>query len=63
MVDVSNFAGFSESAVKFFQDLRENNDKIWFTDHKADYEQYVMNPARDFVMAMGDRLRRRRWRH
>jgi len=57
MADVSSFTGFSESAVKFFLDLRENNDKIWFADHKADFEQNVMNPARDFVMAMGDRLR------
>lgn len=48
--------GFPRECVKFFEGLAKNNDKVWFEKHKADFEDYVIAPARAFVVAMGERL-------
>jgi len=53
----SPFQGFQKEAIQFFVDLSANNNKTWFTEHKPDFERYVMNPARDFVVAMGETLK------
>ena len=56
-MSVSPFSGFRVETVKFFTDLSVNNNREWFKENKPDYERFVMAPARDFVMAMGERLR------
>ena len=50
------FNGFFEETVEFFSELKENNNKTWFTENKKRYEQYVMEPARAFVLSMESRL-------
>lgn len=57
MTEPLEFQGFSIETIKFFKDLKKNNTKKWFETHKQDYEMYVMQPAKAFVMAMGDKLR------
>jgi uncharacterized protein (TIGR02453 family) len=57
MTEQLEFQGFYKETVKFFKDLKKNNTKKWFESHKKDYENHVMQPARAFVMAMGDKLR------
>jgi len=52
------FQGFPKTTVPFLRDLAAHNDREWFTAHKAEYEAAVMEPARAFVLAMGERLRR-----
>ena len=54
----AQFNGFSKQTVEFLKKLAQNNNKQWFAEHKSDFEQHVMVPARDFVEAMGDRLRK-----
>lgn len=51
------FQGFSKETVKFFNDLRKNNSIKWFEVHRKEYEAFVMNPAKAFVVAMGEKLR------
>lgn len=51
------FNGFSKETVDFFTQLKENNNKEWFTRNKKTFEQAVMEPAKTFVIAMGERLR------
>jgi uncharacterized protein (TIGR02453 family) len=51
------FTGFPIKTLQFFTDLANNNNKTWFDTHKPDYESYVLGPARDFVIALGERLR------
>jgi len=53
----SGFSGFSADTATFIQDLRANNDKLWFAANKARYEASVLEPSRAFVAAMGARLR------
>jgi len=43
------FEGFSHGTIEFFAGIMINNDKAWFDEHKKDYEQYVLNPLKDFV--------------
>ena len=52
----SAFSGFSKETINFYKQLKENNNKGWFEDHKSDFDNFVMTPAREFVAAMGERL-------
>ena len=54
--DAYAFSGFPKECVNFLISLRQNNNKIWFQDHKSDFENYVMLPAREFVTSMGELL-------
>ena len=56
MPGTSAFSGFTKETVDFFTQLKRNNKKIWFDEHKPDYDTYVMTPSREFVFALGDRL-------
>ena len=55
---MSEFNGFYKETSKFFEDLKKNNTKEWFNDHKRDYQENVLDPAIPFVTAMGQRLRK-----
>jgi uncharacterized protein (TIGR02453 family) len=57
MTDPAPFFGFTKDTVGFFNGLRRNNDRDWFAAHRAVYEEHVMEPAKSFVVAMGERLR------
>ncbi|MCU0275810.1 MAG: DUF2461 domain-containing protein [Acidobacteria bacterium] len=52
------FPGFPKRTVTFLRDLAAHNDRDWFAAHKMEYEATVMEPAKAFVLAMGERLRR-----
>ncbi len=57
MSNNSAFHGFPNDCVKFFIDLRQNNNKQWFVDNRAGFDNHVMEPARQFVVDMGERLK------
>jgi uncharacterized protein (TIGR02453 family) len=46
------FKGFSRETVSFFTDLKENNNKMWFEEHRQDYENWVLGPSIDFIRVM-----------
>ncbi len=50
------FNGFSKELVDFFQNLNNNNSKQWFEAHRKIYDDYVLQPAREFVIEMGKKL-------
>jgi hypothetical protein len=52
------FSGFPKQTVRFLADLSSNNDKRWFDAHREDYERYFVDPARDFVDALGPCLKK-----
>ena len=45
---------------KFFADLARNNEKQWFEKNRARYEADVLDPAKSYVVEMGERLRKYR---
>ncbi|MCP4607391.1 MAG: DUF2461 domain-containing protein [Planctomycetes bacterium] len=49
-----SFRGFSPKTLKFLRSLKANNNKAWFQTHRADYEEYVLQPLRDLVTDLGD---------
>jgi uncharacterized protein (TIGR02453 family) len=50
------FSGFSDRTLGFLGDLARHNDTEWFHAHRDDYQADLIEPARDFVEAMGPLL-------
>jgi uncharacterized protein (TIGR02453 family) len=48
------FKGFSPKTLKFLRGLKANNNKTWFEAHRADYNEFVLQPLRDLVTDLGD---------
>ncbi len=52
----SKFSGFGPDTMKFLRQLAKNNNRDWFAENKARYEQSVVDPAFKFISIMGDEL-------
>lgn len=50
------FTGFPEETLQFFIDLRFNNNKMYFEENRARYEQWVKAPFAAFVEELAPRL-------
>jgi uncharacterized protein (TIGR02453 family) len=46
------FNGFSPELFRFFRDLKENNCKPWFDEHKPVYTDVVLAPMKSFCTAL-----------
>ncbi len=53
---MSEFKGFPPETTEFLKHLSENNSKAWFDEHRADYDDYWVEPAKAFVVAAGAAL-------
>lgn len=53
---VSRFKGFPPAATRFFRALAANQDRVWFAEHKGEYEQFVRAPMEALVQAVTERL-------
>jgi uncharacterized protein (TIGR02453 family) len=53
---MTQFTGFGAKTRKFLRDLGRNNEKAWFDAHRAEYEQYYLEPAKAFVEVVGPKL-------
>jgi len=53
------FSGFTEKTSEFLIGLKFNNERPWFLEHKAEYEEYLLKPfkqlAADTSIIMNDR--------
>jgi uncharacterized protein (TIGR02453 family) len=58
MTSPLTFAGFPKQTITFFRKLAQNNTKMWFDQNKEVYEQQVLAPSRDFILALGSRLKK-----
>ncbi len=52
------FTGFPPETFAFLKGLAKNNTKDWFEAHRQDYELYDLAPAKEFVEAIGSRLKK-----
>jgi uncharacterized protein (TIGR02453 family) len=52
------FAGFPKGTAAFLRGLTKNNDKAWFDAHREAYEADYVEPAKNFLAAIGPRLRK-----
>ena len=55
---MAKFNGFPRQYFTFFNQLKKNNTREWFEEHRGDYDEFVLDPAREFVIAMGEKLRK-----
>ena len=55
---MSEFNGFPKEIIAFFEQLRENNTKEWFDEHRNDYEDFVKQPSCEFVISLGEKLKK-----
>lgn len=44
---------FSEKTFSFLFENRLQNDKAWFTEHRTEYEEYVLNPMTELAKVLG----------
>ena len=47
---------FSKQTLAFLSSLEENNTRVWFDEHKQDYEDLVRTPALNFIGDMSDEM-------
>ncbi|MBU1193070.1 MAG: DUF2461 domain-containing protein [Gammaproteobacteria bacterium] len=45
---------FTKATFRFLSQLEANNNRVWFDEHRQDYEDAVRTPALDFIDAMAD---------
>ncbi|MFK5881991.1 MAG: DUF2461 domain-containing protein [Sulfurospirillum sp.] len=50
------FNGFSKEGINFLKDLKNNNSKEWFLNHRYIWERSILEPNRAFVKDMGETL-------
>lgn len=55
---MAEFQGFPRGIIKFFDQLKKNNNKEWFEANRKDYIDLVKAPSELFVVAMGEKLRK-----
>ncbi len=55
-VEGQQFTGFPKGAFGFFKQLKRNNDREWFAERKAQYEQTLLAPMLLLVRELALRL-------
>ena len=45
----SSFSGFYPESLDYFENLAANNTKVWFEEHRDDFEEYLMEPLKSLV--------------
>ena len=55
---MAKFKGFPGEYFTFFDKLKKNNSKKWFEEHREEYDEFVMHPAREYIVVMGEKLRK-----
>jgi len=57
-VNMQNGSPFMPELFSFLEELKENNNKIWFEANRFRYTRFVKEPMLQFIHAMGERLAR-----
>jgi len=52
-----DFSGFTETFFGFLTALKNNNNSKWFKKYQDDYRNCVIKPSKQFVLAMGEKLK------
>jgi uncharacterized protein (TIGR02453 family) len=55
-VKLPRYAGFEKASIDFLTELAANNNREWFNDNKARYEEHVLDVALRFIQSMQDPL-------
>lgn len=55
---MTEFLGFNPKAFKFLEDLTNNQNRVWFAEHRFQYEEFVREPMKLFTEALSESLAR-----
>jgi uncharacterized protein (TIGR02453 family) len=55
---ITKFEGFPKETVNFIRGLGRNNNKQWFQEHRSEYEEFYIQPAKAFVISAGPALQK-----
>ena len=47
---------FSSKAFKFLEELTNNQNRAWFSEHRSEYEEFVREPMKSFTEALSENL-------
>ena len=53
---MTEFKGLPGDFFNFFEDLSQNNNRVWFADNKDRYYESVVNPISGFIVAIAPAL-------
>ena len=53
---MADFPGFSPKAFKFLEELTNNQNRVWFAEHRSEYEEFVREPMKYFTEALSESL-------
>jgi len=53
---MNEFLGFDPKAFIFLEELTLNQNRIWFAEHRAEYEGFVREPMKLFTQALSENL-------
>ena len=53
---MSDFIGFSPKAFKFLEELTNNQTRVWFSEHRSEYEEFVREPMKHFTDVLSESL-------
>ena len=53
---MSDFNGFSPKAFQFLEELTDNQTRVWFSEHRSEYEEFVREPMKHFTDALSESL-------
>ena len=56
MMPPSNFEGFPAAGLQFFADLKANNNREWFNENRATFDNDFIAPAKAFILSLGGLL-------
>lgn len=56
---MDGFTGFPPQGLAFLKGLAENNHQSFFSAHRGEYEEGLLEPAKALVLALGTELQRR----
>jgi uncharacterized protein (TIGR02453 family) len=51
---MTKFVGFNPKAFKFLEELTNNQNRAWFAEHRAEYEEFVREPMKIFTEALSE---------
>jgi uncharacterized protein (TIGR02453 family) len=47
---------FSPKAFKFLEELTKNQNRVWFAEHRPEYEEFVREPMKSFTEDLSENL-------
>ena len=55
---MNRFPGLPDDFFRFFEDLKQNNERAWFNENKDRYYESVVNPTSEFIVCMAPVLKK-----